>query len=74
MAQILDICLQADTSKTRIIYKANMNFNTINPHLESLIKRGLLEVIPCNGLVYRTTPKGKNVLEDLRAIEDMIVG
>jgi predicted transcriptional regulator len=72
IAQILEVCLQSDTFKTRIVYQANMNFNTINPYLDLLIRKGLLETSQGAYTIYKTTPKGKNTLKKLRAIKKII--
>jgi len=72
IAQILEICLNANQVKTRIVYQANMNFTIINYYLDLLIRKELLEVIPSKYLTYKTTPKGKKALEGLKAIEKII--
>jgi predicted transcriptional regulator len=72
IAQILEICLQSETLKTRIVYQANMNFNTINPYLDLLTRKELLEASPGTYTIYKTTPKGKETLKKLRAIKKII--
>jgi predicted transcriptional regulator len=72
IAQILEVCLQSDTLKTRIVYQANMNFNTINPYLDLLIRKGLLEAFPGTYTTYKTTLKGKNILKNLKTIKKII--
>ncbi|MDD1736625.1 MAG: winged helix-turn-helix domain-containing protein, partial [Methanothrix sp.] len=37
LSKILKICLNG-ASKTRIVYQANLNFRTVNPYLQTLIK------------------------------------
>ena len=37
ISQILGICRDG-ASKTRIVYQANLNFRTVNPYIELLIK------------------------------------
>jgi predicted transcriptional regulator len=64
VAQILDVC-KAGANKTRIVYLANLNFNTVNPYLETLIENDLLEVRPGEHVLYETTQKGSNLLETI---------
>lgn len=37
ISQILEICTKG-ASKTKIVYQANLNFKTVNPYLELLIR------------------------------------
>jgi len=73
IARILEICLQADSSKTRIVYQANLNFNTINSYLELLTRKGFLEASSDKYPTYKTTPNGRRALESLRVIEAIIM-
>ena len=43
ISQILEICMNG-ASKTRIVYHANLNFKTVNPYLDLLIKNDLIQV------------------------------
>jgi predicted transcriptional regulator len=67
-AQILSLC-QEGASKTRIVYLTNLNFKTAKEHLDLLLEKGLLEAIPGERVVYKTTEKGDGALESHRAIE-----
>jgi predicted transcriptional regulator len=64
VAQILDVC-KAGANKTRIVYQANLNFRTVDPYLETLIKNDLIEVRPGKNTSYETTQKGSNLLETI---------
>ena len=46
-----DICATG-ASKTRIVYQANLNFRTINPYLDLMIKNGLIKVKKERTLIY----------------------
>jgi predicted transcriptional regulator len=70
IAQILEICLQPDSKKTRIVYQANTNFNAVNLYLDLLTGKGLIESVPGRFPIYRTTPEGKRALESLRTIDE----
>jgi predicted transcriptional regulator len=72
IADILEICLMPGVIKTKIVYQANMNFDTINPYLDMLIKDGLIRATSSKHPIYRTTRKGKMALKALRAIEEII--
>jgi predicted transcriptional regulator len=43
-AEILKIC-RKPANKTAIVYRAGLNFRTVRPYLEQLIKSGHLEVL-----------------------------
>jgi predicted transcriptional regulator len=68
IARILDICING-ASKTRIVYQANLNFRTINPYLDLLTKNGLINVENERIIIYKTTPKGLDLLDNFRQIE-----
>ncbi|NPV63648.1 MAG: DNA-binding protein [Methanotrichaceae archaeon] len=69
--QILEICREP-ASKTRIVYQANLNFNTVMPHLDMLIMAGLLEILDAQIVTYKTTEKGIKALEHIKAFRDLI--
>jgi predicted transcriptional regulator len=57
------------SSKTRIVYQANLNFKNAGVYLDWLIKRGYLVK---EDKVYRTTPSGLALLANLTDITSMI--
>ena len=67
--QILDICIKG-ASKTRIVYQANLNFRTINPYLDLLTKNGLINVKKEQNLIYETTPRGLDLLDNFKQIQN----
>jgi predicted transcriptional regulator len=67
ISQILDVCVNG-ASKTRIVYQANLNFRTINPYLELLIRNGLINVVKKQTLIYETTPRGLALMENFKHI------
>jgi predicted transcriptional regulator len=69
IANILSACQGAGASKTRIVYQVNMNFHTINPHLDMLIGKALLDVVQGSPVLYRTTCRREKALECLREVE-----
>jgi len=70
-AHILKLCLEG-LGKTAIVYNSNLNFATANRYLKSLQSKGLIEVIQGYRPIYKTTEKGKSVLECVQKIEDII--
>ena len=69
ISQILDICIKG-ASKTRIVYQANLNFRTINPYLDLLTKNGLINVKKEQNLIYETTPRGLDLLDNFKQIQN----
>jgi predicted transcriptional regulator len=69
VAQILDVC-KAGANKTRIVYQANLNFRTVDPYLETLIKNDLIEIRPGKYISYETTQKGSNLLETIGQVNE----
>jgi predicted transcriptional regulator len=45
-------------SKTQIVYNSNMNFHTVVPYLELLVRNGLAERTEGGVPRYKTTAKG----------------
>lgn len=74
LASILETCSHKGASKTKIVYTANMNFNTIKPYLTLLINDRLLEATDGSTVLYKTTPKGLEALEHIKALETLIPG
>jgi len=66
--QILHICNKG-TNKTGIVYKANLNFRTVNPYLELLTKNGLINANEDEPILYKTTPKGLSLLNCFKQIQ-----
>ena len=76
MEIIRDILTEAlnGASKTRIMYRANLNFLRFNRYFFELLERGLIvnENDPNGGAVYcRTTEKGKDLLKVLKKAEEL---
>lgn len=69
ISEILDICKDG-ASKTRIVYQANLNFRTVNPYIDLLIKNGLIDVSHGKSVLYETTEKGMNLLDNFKQINN----
>ena len=70
ISQILEICMNINgASKTKIVYQANLNFKTVNPYLDLLIKNGLIMVNEKQVTLYETTQEGKSMLERLKKVQ-----
>ena len=69
ISQILDICVNG-ASKTRIVYQANLNFRTVNPYIDLLMKNDLLKVKQGQTVLYETTERGITLLENFKQIHN----
>ncbi len=67
ISQILEICVDG-ASKTKIVYQANLNFRTVNPYINLLIKNELMRIKPGRTVLYETTERGKELLENFKLI------
>jgi predicted transcriptional regulator len=72
ISQILEICKKG-ASKTKIVYQANLNFRTVNPYLDLLIKNDLIQINDGRAILYETTPKGIRLLESIKQINDKLL-
>ena len=77
MEVIADILTEAlnGASKTRIMYRANLNFLRVNRYFSELLGIGLIvkENDPKGGaMYYRTTEKGKDLLKVLKKAEELV--
>jgi predicted transcriptional regulator len=71
VSQILDICKNG-ACKTKIVYQANLNFRTVNPYIDLLIKNNLLEVKQGEPILYETTDRGMHLLDDFKQINSQL--
>lgn len=69
ISTILNICKLEGSSKTRIVYQANLNFKNAGLYLEWLTRRGYLIK---DDRIFRTTPAGLELLSNLNDITSMI--
>jgi predicted transcriptional regulator len=71
ISEILDICKDG-ANKTRVVYQANLNFRTVDPYIDLLVKNNLLEVKQERNVLYETTDKGKKMLDDFKQINSQL--
>ena len=72
MAEIIDIARKG-TSKTNIMYKANLSFDQLNQYLSVLSDSSLLEILACErGIYYKATPKGTDLVEKQRQVINLL--
>ena len=71
VSRILDICKDG-ACKTRIVYQANLNFRTVNPYIDLLIKNNLIEVKSGKNVEYETTDRGIRLLDDFKQINSQL--
>ena len=72
---ILNVALEG-SSRTGIMYRANLNFGRFEKYFEELLEKGLIENVTSNNLskcpVYKTTEKAKMLLKELNRAEQYI--
>jgi predicted transcriptional regulator len=71
ISKILDICKNG-SNKTRIVYQANLNFKTVDPYINLLIKNNLLAIKQGKTVLYETTECGKILLDDFKKIDSLL--
>ncbi|RLB77658.1 MAG: hypothetical protein DRH24_15830 [Deltaproteobacteria bacterium] len=62
---ILDVVSDGAT-KTKIVYKANLNFNLATKYLDLLLEKGLVKI---NSSRYEITDEGKTFLEKAKELQ-----
>ena len=72
LCKILQVCGEG-ANKTQIVYSCNLNFHTVVPYMDLLIKNGLAERMEGEIVRYRITPRGEEALGHLQELEKMIV-
>ena len=63
--QIIGDVLELGTAgikKTHLMYKANLSYEQVHLHLSELIEKRLIAQDMLDGIVYRTTEKGREFL------------
>jgi len=59
-------------NKMRIMYKANLNFERFNKYFYDLLRKGLIEEMHgSDRLLYKTTERGRILLEVLRKAQEL---
>ena len=71
LCRILQVC-GGEASKTQIVYNCNLNFHTVVPYMELLIKNGLVARIDGKVARYQTTPRGTDALWHFQELEELI--
>ena len=72
MTEIIGIAVKG-TSKTQIMYKANLSFSQLKRYLALLSRHSLLEKSAYDGReVYKATPRGVEFMERQQQIIDLI--
>jgi predicted transcriptional regulator len=59
-------------SKTRVVYQANLNFRTVNPYMDLLIKNDLIKIQQGRTVLYETTERGVNLLNNFKQIQGQL--
>lgn len=64
---ILNICKDGGANKTRIVYRANLNFKNAGIYIDFLILRGM---IVKDGNKFKTSMKGLELVSAMKDIKD----
>ncbi len=72
ISNILEICVPG-AIKTKIVHQANLNFSMIDPYIFMLTKNGMLDARDGSRVIYQTTPKGLELLEGYKRIEQELL-
>ena len=71
IAEILEEARQGIT-KTKLVYRTNLNFLVVRKHLDLLLEKNLLELVDGSTKLYMTTQKGSEFLSEFRKIKGML--
>jgi len=71
IAEILEEAKQGVT-KTRLVYRINLNFLVIRKHLDLLLEKNLLQITDGPTKLYVTTQKGAEFLNEFRKMKEML--
>jgi predicted transcriptional regulator len=71
ISEILNICIKG-SSKTRVVYQANLNFRTVDPYLQLLIKNELIKVQQGRHVIYETTEKGICLMNTINQVNNTL--
>jgi predicted transcriptional regulator len=69
--EVLNVCRNR-VSKTRIVYKANLNFNIATTYIDLLSEKGLLSIGDGPRTLYETTPQGIEAIKTLRQLGNFL--
>lgn len=76
---IIDILNEAlkGANKTRIMYRANLNFLRFDRYFGELLRAGLVEIVDnpgveFGGVVYKISEEGRELLDTLRKASEFI--
>ena len=59
-------------NKTRLVYRTNLNFLLIQRYIDFLQEKNLIEVTNDPHMVYRTTQRGMELLEEFSKIKQIL--
>jgi len=74
IADILEVAnKEGGVNKTRIVYRANLNFHRLERYMETLTERKLIRENSAEGdALFETTEKGREFLNRYRKTRDLI--
>jgi len=75
LRDILAVAL-GDVKVTHLMYKANLSYSTLRKYFSAALDKGFISKVHNSdgSAVYRTTEKGKELLEKLRDVKSCLRG
>jgi len=70
--KILGVGGGGGATKTQIVYSCNLNFQTVVPYLDLLVRTGLAEQLEGGHPRWRTTARGREALSHMQALEGLM--
>lgn len=64
--------VRGGATKTQIVYSCNLNFHTVVPYIDLLLKNGLVERLEGEHPRWRTTARGEEALRHMQALQEMM--
>lgn len=65
--QILESCAQ-EATKEKIVQQSDLNFKTVVTYLDIMLENDLICIKQESPLTYALTPKGEDLIKDIRII------
>jgi len=71
LCKILQVCVVGAT-KTQIVYSCNLNFHTVVPYIDLIIKNGLADRLEGKHPRWRTTAREEEALRHMQELERLM--
>lgn len=72
LEEILSVC-RTSSSRTRIMYKVNLNFHRVTEYIKFLLELGLIEEKSFGNIkTYQITKRGEELLSKLQEVKEFL--